>query len=105
MTIEDSQRSINIGTSGYGSVIQIINGTGLSVAGVGISETSATKQRCFTLRVRPKLPVQIKINPPSFTAAEAGWKYLASRERKRAKKRGLKPSDVDRAIAVARYGK
>lgn len=104
MTLHDSGKSLSSTTSGLASASQVVSGTVLPTAPRGEDLTAPTPQRPrVAVRLVSRLPFTVK-GPPRVVA-EAQWKRLLAKERKKAKRRGLRPSDVDRAIEAFRYPK
>ena len=96
MRTGDSPKLDIIGTAGLSSASQLFNLTGLPAASGAMNLTATPDAFRVRLRIGPKLA-----NAP--VASEATWQRLASVERKKAKKKGSKPSDVTKAVAASRY--
>ena len=96
MRTEDTPRLAIVGTAGLSSADQLVTVTSVPGAAGEMNLTAGPKPLVLTLRVGPE-------RTKSVTAAEAAWRQLAKTERKRVKKRGLKPSDVVKAVAASRY--
>ncbi len=105
MKVEDVQIKQTNSTSGLGSASQLVNGTVVPVAAGEANLTAMSASRVIRVRLMPgrSKPVLMKARPRLMS--EASWKRLAAQERRKARKRGLNPSDIEKAIEASRYGR
>jgi len=96
MRTGDSPKLEIAGTAGLSSANQLVTVTSIPIASGGMDRTAGPESVVVAVR-RASEPRK------SFVASETTWKQLAIRERKRARRRGFKPSDVVKAVAAGRY--
>jgi hypothetical protein len=96
MRTGDSPKREIAGTAGLSSANQLVTVTSIPIASGRMDLTARPEP--FVVGVR-------RVSEPrkSFVTSETMWKQLAIRERKTAKRRGFKPSDVVKAVAASRY--
>lgn len=96
MRTSDSPKLEIIGTAGLSSASQLVNVTNIPAVPGGLNLTSTPGPVRLRVRIVPTT-----LRQP--VASETTWRRLAITERKKAKRRGFKPSDVTEAVAARRY--